>query len=60
MSPETRNAILEILERETGTQERYRLVENMANNYSTTGDAFEEYLQALEALKAGIQEGQKQ
>ncbi len=60
MSPETRNAILEILERETGTQERYHLVENMANNYSTTGDAFEEYLQALEALKAGIQEGQKQ
>ncbi|HID29008.1 MAG TPA: hypothetical protein EYP19_03285, partial [Desulfobacterales bacterium] len=46
---ETSQAILEILERETGEQHRYRLVEDMFS-----GDDFEEKLQYLEALKAGI------
>jgi predicted nucleotidyltransferase len=46
---ETSQAILEILERETGEQHRYRLVEDMLS-----GDDFEEKLQQLEALKVGI------
>ncbi|MCU7838974.1 MAG: nucleotidyl transferase AbiEii/AbiGii toxin family protein [Candidatus Thiodiazotropha sp. (ex Troendleina suluensis)] len=59
MSPETRIAVLEILEQETGDRERYRLVEDMIDNYAMTGDAFGECLQYLETLKAGIQEGKK-
>ena len=46
---ETSQAILEVLERETDEQHRYRLVEDMLS-----GDDFEEKLQHLEALKAGI------
>ena len=57
MSPETRKVVLEILDRETDNPERYRLVEDMMGNFTKTGEAFEEYLQFLEVLKAGIQEG---
>lgn len=57
MSSETRKVVLEILDRETDNPERYRLVEDMMDNYAVTGDAFEECLQSLEALKAGVQEG---
>ena len=57
MLPETRNAVLEILGSETGTQERYRLVEDMIKGNAVSGELFDECLQHLEALKAGIQEG---
>ena len=57
MSPETRKVVLEILDRETDNPERFRLVEDMMDNYAINGDAFEECLQFLNALKAGIQEG---
>ncbi len=57
MSPETRKVVLEILDHETDNPKRYRLVEDMMDNYAVTGDVFEECLQFLEALKAGIQEG---
>lgn len=57
MSPETRKVVLEILDRETDNSERFRLVEDMMDNYSVTGDAFEECLQHLNAIKVGIQEG---
>jgi len=55
--PETRKVVLEILDRETDNQERYRLVEDMMDNYTVTGNDFEECLQHLEAFKAGIEEG---
>ncbi|MDY6951686.1 MAG: nucleotidyl transferase AbiEii/AbiGii toxin family protein [Thermodesulfobacteriota bacterium] len=56
LSPETRAAVLEILGRETGTQERYRLVEDMltADRPVTASDGFDGRLQLVEALKAGI------
>jgi predicted nucleotidyltransferase len=57
MSPGTRKVVLEILDRETHNQKRYRLVEDMMDIYAVTGDAFEECLQFLKALEAGIQEG---
>ena len=58
MSPETSIAVFEILEQETGDQERYRLVEDMMRNSTGVGDAFEECLQFLEILKTGIQESE--
>lgn len=57
MSPETKKTILEILDRETNSSERYRLVEDMTDNDASTGDAFEDCLQLLETLKAAIQKG---
>ena len=57
MSLETRKVVLEILDRETDNPERYRLVEDMMGNFVKTGDAFEEFLKFLSALKSGIQEG---
>ena len=57
MSPGTRNAVLEILERETDDPERYRLVEDMMTGNAVSGDVFDVCLQHLEALKTGIQEG---
>jgi len=56
MAPETRRVVLEILERETGDQKRYSLIEDMLPYYTGTGDSFGECLQFLEALKARIQE----
>jgi predicted nucleotidyltransferase len=57
MSPETRRVVLETLERETGDQERYRLVEKMMRHYAGVGDAFKECLLRLAALNTGAQEG---
>jgi len=59
MSPETRRVVLEILEHETGEQERYRLVEDMMRHSAGVGDAFEECLQFLEVLKIGIEESEE-
>ena len=53
MSPETRKVVLEILDRETDNQKRYRLVEDMMDNYAVSGDAFEECLQILESPQSG-------
>ena len=57
MSLETRKVVFEILDRETDNPERYRLVEDMLGNFVKTGDAFEECLKFLLALKSGIKEG---
>lgn len=57
MSPETRAVILAILSRETDNPRHYRLVEDMLDHFAGARDAFEESLQFLEALKAGVQEG---
>jgi predicted nucleotidyltransferase len=50
----TLKIILKILDRETGEQDRYRLVEDMRGTISALGDDFDERLQLLEELKAGI------
>ena len=50
----TLKIILKILDRETGEQDRYRLVEDMRDTISALGDDFDERLQLLEELKAGI------
>jgi len=50
----TLEIILKILERETGEQDRYRLVEDMRDKISALGDDFDERLKLLEELKAGI------
>ena len=57
MSPESREFVLGILERETDNPERYRLVEEMVEKLAVSGGAFEQCLLHLEALKAGIEEG---
>jgi predicted nucleotidyltransferase len=55
LSPDTRKAVLKILDEETGEQNQYRLVENMMNRGAESSD-FEDVLQLLEDLKAGILE----
>jgi hypothetical protein len=53
---ETREAILEILNRETREKERYRLTEDMMEP-DRAGDStqdFDERLKLLEALKGGV------
>jgi len=52
--PETRSALLAILDHETGEQERYRLVEDVMRSVFSSGETFEGKLQLLEALKKGI------
>jgi len=53
MSSNTRNAVLKILDQETGEKNQYRLVENMMNR-RTERVNFEDVLLLLEDLKAGI------
>jgi predicted nucleotidyltransferase len=55
-SQETRDAILNILDRETGEQPQYRLVEDMIRTASLGDRAFEDTLMLLEALKLGIKD----
>ncbi len=55
LSPETEKAILAILDRETGEQKHYRLVEQMES-----GGNFDHNLKLLEELKTGIEERGKQ
>jgi len=52
--PETRSFLLAILDRETGEQEQYRLIEDMMGSVFSSAETFDEKLQLLEALKAGI------
>jgi predicted nucleotidyltransferase len=53
----TKERILDILKQQTGNQERYRLVEDMIENYSLFEEKFEMKLQMLEHLQKGIREG---
>jgi predicted nucleotidyltransferase len=55
LSPDIKEAVVRILDNETGEQSQYRLVENMLGRGAESGD-FEEVLQLLEDLKAGILE----
>jgi len=55
LSPDIKEAVVKILDKETGEQSQYRLVENMMDKGSESSD-FEEALQLLEDLKAGILE----
>jgi predicted nucleotidyltransferase len=55
LSPEVEEAVIKILDRETGEQNQYRLVENMMDRGSDSS-AFEDALELLEELKAGILE----
>ena len=55
LSPDIKKAVLKILDEETGEQNQYRLVENMMNRGAESSD-FEDVLQLLEDLKAGILE----
>ncbi|MCK4348948.1 MAG: nucleotidyl transferase AbiEii/AbiGii toxin family protein [Thermoplasmatales archaeon] len=54
--PKTLEAIMGTLNRETGSQSRYRLAEDMVNNSENFDDNFEEVLRLLENLKIGILE----
>jgi predicted nucleotidyltransferase len=55
LSKEVKEAVIRILDKETGEQNQYRLVENMMDRGSNSG-AFEEALQLLEEMKIGILE----
>jgi len=55
LSPDIKKAVVKILDNETGEQSQYRLVENMMGRGAESSD-FEEVLQLLEDLKAGILE----
>ena len=56
-TPESKRKILEILDKETGDKNRYKLVEKMTNSerWDTTGE-FEENIELLEQMKLGILE----
>lgn len=56
LSRKTTKAVLEILKRETGTQDRYRLIEDMRETLGGFSNNFEENLQLLEELRSGIVE----
>jgi len=56
LNPKTAKTILEILDRETGKQDRYRLIEDMRDISGGFNNNFEENLQLLEDLKSGILE----
>jgi predicted nucleotidyltransferase len=56
--PKTLEAIVEVLNRETGNQSHYRLIEDMINFKYLEND-FEEILQLLEHLKIGVLERYK-
>jgi len=55
LSPDIKEAVVKILDKETGEQNQYRLVENMMGR-GVESIGFEEALRLLEDLKAGILE----
>lgn len=58
-NPDTLIAILDIINNETGDQDRYRLVEHMmiySNSIDDSTDHFTQNLNLLEALKKGLQD----
>ncbi len=56
LKPTTKKVVIEILDRETGKQDRYRLIEDMMRGSTGLTEGFEELLQLLEELKQGILE----
>ena len=56
LNPKTKETVIEVLNLETGEQDRYRLVGNMINRNAVLDDTFEQNLQLLEQLKIGILE----
>ncbi len=52
--PETLKKVKEILEDETGEQSRYRLVQDMIKGSLEVENKFDEILNFIEKLKAGI------
>jgi len=52
--PKTKEAVLTILEKQTGIQDRYKLVEDMIRSNIGFEDSFEETLGLLEAFKKGF------
>lgn len=57
LNPATRKEILNILEKETGEQDRYRLIEDMMRSDLGKSSDFYSILSFLEELKTGIIEG---
>lgn len=55
LSPDIKETLVKILDKETGDRNQYRLVENMLERGAESRD-FEIALQLLEDLKAGILE----
>lgn len=57
--PESKKRLIEILEHETGEKVRYKLVEDMIDVSHGYSSEFEDNIDLLEELKAGILEGKK-
>lgn len=56
LSMKTKEKILEILNKETGKQDRYRLIEDIMRSDSARSSSFERIFDLLEDLKTGISE----
>ncbi len=54
LSPDSRKYIINILDAETGEQDRYRFVEDMREGYAFVEDDFKARLALLEAFKVGF------
>ena len=57
LTPRAEKEVLDILKKETGEQDRYRLIENMVKNAVGQSGDFGYMLDLLEELKSGILEG---
>jgi len=57
LNPATKKGILDILEKETGEQDRYRLIEDMMRSDMGEISDFDSISNLLEELKSGISEG---
>lgn len=57
LSTDTRAVVLEILNNETGKQDRYRLIDDMMRSDVLLTNDFEDVLRWLEEVKTGILEG---
>jgi len=57
LSTDTRAVVLEILNNETGRQDRYRLIDDMMRSDVLLTNDFEDVLRWLEEVKTGILEG---
>lgn len=57
LSTDAKAVVLEILNNETGKQDRYRLLEDMMRSDLLLTNDFEDVLRWLEEVKTGILEG---
>ena len=57
LSTDAMTAVLEILNDETGKQDRYRLIEDMMRSDVSSINDFKDVLRWLEEVKTGILEG---